>query len=75
MKLWDNCEQEFGGVCRRGALAGGKRVFEDLNTKKSIWRFKSENEQSWLDLNLQMAASISLLFSLFLAFFLAVFLA
>jgi hypothetical protein len=29
--------QEFGGSCRRSALAGGKRVFEDLNQKKRVF--------------------------------------
>ena len=33
IKLVGNSVQEFGGSCRRSALAGGKRVFEDLNQK------------------------------------------
>jgi hypothetical protein len=28
---------EFGGSCRRSALAGGKPVFEDLNQKKRVY--------------------------------------
>ena len=31
LKLWDTSVHKFGGICRRRALAGGKRVFEDLN--------------------------------------------
>jgi hypothetical protein len=26
-------KQEFGEICRRHALAGGKQVFDDLNSK------------------------------------------
>ena len=37
IKLVGNCVQEFGGNCRRSALAGGKRVFEDLIQKKQVF--------------------------------------
>ena len=37
IKLVGNCVQEFGGSCRRSALTGGKRVFEDLNQKKRVF--------------------------------------
>ena len=29
--------QEFGGICRRSALSGEKRVIEDLIQKKQVF--------------------------------------
>ena len=37
IKLVGNSVQEFGGSCRRSALAGGKRVFDDLIQKKRVF--------------------------------------
>ena len=36
-KLWENTVQEFGGICRRGALAGGKQVIDDFNKQMRKW--------------------------------------
>ena len=37
IKLVGNIVQEFGGNCRRSALAGGKRVVDDLIQKKRVF--------------------------------------
>ena len=49
IKLVGNSVQEFGGICRRSALAGGKRVFEDLIQKKRV--FEDLNHEILVFLN------------------------
>jgi hypothetical protein len=43
--------QEFGGSCRRSALAGAKRVFEDLNQKKRVFEDLNQKKRVFDDLN------------------------
>ena len=40
--------QEFGGICRRSALAGGKRVFEDLNQKKRVFEDLNQKNENFM---------------------------